>query len=119
MATYSVRYPSNDFPYGDCAVDWDWHFRDSWARSERQGMGSPWVPREGLDEKTYKELLKHFGLERWADEFPPDRIISISPRKLAQERREKELKHNLRKMEMTSDTIGYHARAEDHGSERR
>ena len=116
MSIYSIRYPSVDFPYGDCAVDWDWHFKNQWARSGRQGSGSAWISEEGLDEKAYKEVLKHFWLEQWAEEYPTDRIISMSPRGLAQERRKKELEHGLEKLQMTSDTLGYHINAENHGS---
>jgi len=116
MGTYSIVYPNYfDLSYEECAVDWNWHFRDKWARSKKQGPSSTWIPEEGLDTKAYEELLKHFSLEQWADEFPPEHIISMSPYELAKERRRKEEKYQLSKKVMTSDTIGYHAQAKDHG----
>ena len=90
MSTYSIRYGNVDFPYGDRALDWNWMVRDAWARSDRQGPSSPWIPQEGLDEKAHEILLAHFGIAEWAEEFPPKRIISMSPRELAGERRRRE-----------------------------
>lgn len=117
MGTYSIRYPSTDFSYGDCAVDWSWNVQDEWARSEKQGPGSPWIFEEGLDEKAYRVLLKHFGLEQYADEFPPERIVSMSPNRLAGERRKKEIEYQLPRKTMVSDTLGHYVQAEYHDSE--
>lgn len=117
MGTYSIRYPSVDFPYGDCAIDWDFIIKNQWARSERQGVGCAWIPEKELDEEAYKKLLEHFELEQWADEFPPDRVILMSPRKLADERRKKEETFRLPRIKMINNTLGDYTPAERYGSE--
>ena len=112
--TYSVVFSG---VYGSRAVDWSWKIKNKWARSEKNG--SRWTHTEGLDKRAHIELLKHFGLKWWADEYPVGRIISMNPRQLVRERREKESAHDLKKMEIKSMTLGYHARAEDHDFDRR
>jgi len=118
MGTYSVDYfpPEEDLLYLENAVDWDYHVRGQWSISGRDRSGCAWQCEKGLDTHAYKALLAHFGLEQWAEEFPPERIISMSPRELAEERRRKEETGALPKKEMASDTLGYNVRAEDHSS---
>lgn len=118
MGTYSIDYMSPDHdlhnPYGREAVDWDWIVKGEWARSEMGMPGTQWRTEKGFDAAAYKALLEHFGLEQWPDNFPPERIIFMSPGDLARARRNKEDEFQLPRKEMTSDTIGYHAKAEDH-----
>ena len=78
------------------------------------GPGTAWYPTEGLDEKAYRALLRHFGLEDYAEEFPLEKVITMSPAVLAADRREKERLHGLERKEMISDTIGSHYPAEEY-----
>jgi hypothetical protein len=106
---YSILYRDPEQgDYTQCAIDWSWHFKNQWARSEKNGPGSQWIPRPGLDEKAYQALLKHFGLENFANEFPIEKIIKMSPAKLAAARRKKEKQCGLQKKTIISDTIGHH-----------
>ncbi len=41
------------------------------------------------------DILKHFGLENFEDEFNNERILSMSPAQLVRERRKKEEEHSL------------------------
>ena len=106
--TYSISYDV------ECAVDWDWRIKGKWARSDKDGPGGVrWYTTEELDDKAYQALLKHFWLEDYADEFPMEKIISMSPEELAEARREKEKLHELEPKKMVSDTIGSHRSAEE------
>lgn len=106
--TYSILYYEEGV---QCAVDWDWRIKGKWARSDKDG--SKWYTTKGLDDKAYRALLEHFGLENYADEFPMKKIISISETKLAAARREKEKLHRLKRKKMVSATIGSHRSAEE------
>ncbi len=117
--TYSIRYndrEKGDDAYAQYAIDWSWKFQERWARSSTDGLGTRWYPQEGIDEKAYRALLQHFGLEDWADEFPPEKIITMSPAKLAADRREKERLHGLKRQEMLNSTLGdgYNQPAEEY-----
>lgn len=115
MGTYSILYEkSGQCGYVQFAIDWSWNVKNQWARSEKNGIGTVWTTFPGLDEEAYQALLKHFGLEEWANEFSPDRILSMSPQKLTAARRKKEAEYGLEKKEIRSDTLGYHALAEAH-----
>jgi hypothetical protein len=118
MGTYSVRYRVSDECDVDNAIDWNWHVKGEWSRSQRDGGSNPWLPEQGFDAEAYQALLEHFGLEQWTDEFPQERLLVTSPSELAQARRKKEDEHKLPRKTMMSDTAGYHAEAEDHTSRR-
>ncbi len=114
MGTYSVIYTRSCQDDREAnAVDWGWKVRGEWTGSNKEWTFGPWCQTK-FDEETRAGLLEHFGLESWADEFPGDRIIFMSPRELALERRSKEQKYDLPRKEMFSDTLGYHVKAEDH-----
>lgn len=104
---YSFHY---DFPENDdgteYAVDWNYYFAKKWNRSDREyGLGHQWYRHE-LDERAYTALLEHFGLSAWPDEFPLDKIQSLSPRELATARRQKEQALGLPRIEINSDRAG-------------
>ena len=108
--TYSILYDGEEEGV-QCAVDWDWRIKGKWARSDKDG--SRWYTTEGLDDKAYQALLKHFGLEDYADEFSMKKIISMSDTKLTAARREKEKLHRLEPKTMESHTLGSHRSAEE------
>ena len=112
---YSILYcdPEQD-GYTQCAIDWSWRFKNQWARSEKDGPGSQQISIEGLNKKAYQALLKHFGFETFTKEFPIEKIIKMSPAKLAKIRRQKEKIHGLQKKMMISDTLGCHIPAENY-----
>jgi len=64
-------------------------------------------------DEAYQALLGHFGLEQWKEEFPPEKIINISPAKLAAARREKERLCGLERRKMMSGTLGDYRPAEE------
>lgn len=108
MSTFSIRYyNSSDGPqYGESAIDWNWMIKNAWARSQRDGLGNRWQPEEGLDEKAYEALLRHFGLEQQETELPLERVITMSPSTLADRRRQMEQKLGLPKKVIANDTLG-------------
>ena len=116
MGTYSIVYYCEEGgnPNAQFAADWDWNVKGEWARSEKDGPGTAWITYTGLDEKAYQAILRHFDLEKWAEEFPIDRLIFMSPKELAVARRKKESECGLERKEMRSDTLGYHTLAEMH-----
>lgn len=61
------------------AVDWDWRFKRQWAQSVQEGLGTRWETEKGLDKEAYLALIQHFGLERWKEEFPVEKVITMSP----------------------------------------
>jgi len=119
--TYSIRYERAD-THDTCALDWDWEKKGQWAASVQEGVrwylchdDSDEEIRKKSDEEMRTALLKHFGLTEWADEFPFEEIKYKSPSQLAAARRQKEEKFNLKaRVEMESDTVGHHVKAEDH-----
>jgi len=68
------------------------------------------------DECACRALLKHFGLEDWTDEFPPEKIKTMSPAELTAHRREKERLYGLKQKEMLNSTLGdgYNQPAEEY-----
>lgn len=116
--TYSIHYDGDAY---QCSVDWNWKTLertlektpDQWARSDQDGPGGAWQTIKGLDNKAYRALLEHFGLEDYADEFPMEKVIFMSPAELAAARREKEKLHELEPKKMVSDTLGDHRSAEE------
>ena len=111
LETYSILYDGGEERV-QCAVDWDWRIKGKWARSDKDVSGA-WYTTEGLDDKAYQALLKHFGLEDYADEFPMEKVISMNPAELAAARRKKEESYALKQKIMVSDTIGSHRSAEE------
>jgi hypothetical protein len=91
------------------AIDWNWNllYPRRWTHSIQE-YGSPhWYSSEQFTDRDYEVLLEHFGLEDWADEFPPQKIITMSPAKLAAARREKERLFGLERKVMLNSTLGY------------
>jgi len=114
MNAYSVNYEEHANFHDDStcfSVDWNWKVRVKWARSVKEG--NSWQVIIGLSRKSYEALLEHFGLEEYADEFPIEKIISISPARLVAARRAKEETHGFDKKTVVSDTLGDHRPAEE------
>lgn len=112
--TYSIHYLREG--YETRALDWNWREPDVWAASCLEYAASSWYLIKESPEKIRSALLAHFFLTDWEDEFPLERIVQMSPRQLAAERRKKEAAEptHLLPVEMKSDTLGYHVNAEDH-----
>jgi len=117
--TYSISYDGDAY---QCAADWNWRrilgktlekTPDQWARSDKDGPGNRWYTTEGLDNNAYQALLKHFWLEDYADEFPIEKVIFMSPAELAAARRKKEELYMLERKVMVN-TIGEHRPAEEY-----
>lgn len=110
--TYSILYSAEgDIFFTEHAIDWCWLIPRRWTTSDKE-VGSGWYPKEGLDNTAYLALLKHFGLEDYTDEFPLEKVISMSPAELAACRREKELILGLGFKEIFSHRMGDHRPAE-------
>ena len=57
--------------------------------------------------------MPQIGIFTRKEEFPPEKIITMSPAKLAAERRKKERKYGLERKEMGSGTVVYPLKAEE------
>ena len=114
LGAYSVLYQRNDDPGILYAVDWDWGAHRRWSSSEKDNGGIRWDPIGTFDRNAYEALLKHFGFENWAEEFPPEKVVTMRPKELAAERRKKERESCLPRLEMISNTIGAHVSAEEY-----
>lgn len=110
---FSVKYFNPDYPDETWSVDWDWEFPRTWGRSWRTQYTLHWHPEPGLDEHARKAILEKFGLLEWEEEFPLERLQTMSPAELVKIRREKEKKHNLPYLEVLSDTMGDRRPAEE------
>ncbi|MEM7819390.1 MAG: hypothetical protein QXD48_01010 [Candidatus Aenigmatarchaeota archaeon] len=106
-------WEEGDNIFTEYAVDWNYAVPGQWSRSQKDYLGTRWYIIEGLDYKAYQALLKHFGLEDYADEFPVERIITMSLKRLVEERRKKEKLYGLNRKEVFSDTLGDHSPAEN------
>lgn len=114
---YSIYYLREG--YETRALDWGWREKGIWTASYCEGLTVNWAPFDEERERIRRALLKHFWLENWEDEFSYERIVKMSPRELAKERRSREAEDpkHLLKVVMISDTLGYHIEAEDHPDE--
>ena len=110
--TYSIQYAEE----GNLvkALDWCWLKKGRWALSCQEDR--LWSLEREDPEVIRSVLLEHFWLGDWKDEFPFERIVTMSPRALAMERRKKEAREPrfLLPVEMKSETAGYMVNAEDH-----
>jgi hypothetical protein len=113
---FSVKYYRPDYIDEIWAADWDyWKTRRQWSRSWRSVDDRIcWHPEPGLDGWAYMAILEKFGLKDWKGEYPLERIIFMSPLQLARERRKKESKNNLPRLEIISDTLGDPRPAEEY-----
>lgn len=119
--TYSIHYCIGD-ESDPHALDWGWvqhhgslkHWTASRRCSSIQWEVIQWEVFEEDLLMMHEVLLKHFGLTDWEDEFPPEKIVLLSPRQLAFARRAKEDEFDLEHHRIKSDTVGYHVHAEDH-----
>lgn len=117
MSTYSIRYsdPERDVFCTERALDWNWLVKGRWACSEKE-IGSGWYPTGGgggmLNDREYQDLLEHFALEDYRDEFPLEKVILMSPAELVAHRREKEEKYGLARKEIVNQRLGDHQPAE-------
>ena len=112
--TYSIYYtpPVGADGYVTYALDFDFFKRGQWAPSQKDS--ERWFPSSERPETIHDVLLNHFGLKKWKEEFPLQRILTMSPCSLAVARRKKERELNLQQKKMVSDTVGYHVSADDH-----
>lgn len=108
--TFSLHYPDR---YGLRAVDWDYLTPRQWSRSFREYYSVRWEPCAGIDNHEYTYLLGRFGLSEWEHELPLERVIGMSPTEIMTVRREKEISLNLPRLEVKSDTCGFHVFAEE------
>jgi hypothetical protein len=107
--TYSINYDRDDTDgYITNAVDWN-ETTGTWKRSEKEGV--QWLPAGDIDKPAYDAILDHFGLSNCANDFPPHKLVEMSPEELGEARRDLEGKiRGLPKQEIVSDTIGDHIR---------
>ena len=122
--TYSIYYSRRNNP-DEFALDWAFTLTDGtsqndgrpaerkWFTSIRDYGCARWFKHTENDEKMHEVLLDHFGLSDWKDEYPPEKLIRMSPDALAYERRKKEKEHpSLTKLTMYSDTVGFRISAD-------
>lgn len=97
------------------SLDWSWKINGEWTLSSKEYFGTRWdfdgrlftgSPHE-ISACAHHALLAHFGLEKWTDQFPIEKICKMSPEELLTARREKEKQYNLERMEVYNNTIGY------------
>ncbi len=112
LGTYSIEY--SGIPYTINVVDWGWIVKGKWGRSDKELVGQ-WSTTPGLDEKALEVLLKHFGLQDFAGEFPLEKVMTMSPATLIAARREKERIHGLERIEPKNVALndGYGHSAEE------
>jgi hypothetical protein len=112
--TYSISRECTRFGSAR-AIDWNWgEHANAWSLSEMDGQ--QWVSGRLLTESELPELLSHFALDTWADEFPLERVITRPPRDLAVLRRAKEYEFDLSVHMARSDTLGHHIPALEHAA---
>jgi len=111
--TYSIIYT---FPQSATteAADWSWLWPEEWTHSTKEHCDVQWFANRQFNDRDYQAVLQHFGLEKWPEEFPKEKVRKMSPAKLAAARRCKEKQLGLPKKEMISDTLGSHYRAEEY-----
>ena len=111
--TYSIFYDQEESGYETRALDWN-SAKGEWVASCHEGV--KWYSHSVDSWKMRAELLSHFGLHDWDGEFPFERIVKMSPRMLAEERRAKERAKPLHLLPivMRSYTLGYRVEAENH-----
>lgn len=109
MGCYQVNFHDR---LGLRACDWGWPTNTGrWTESEHESV--QWIPNGGLTEMGRKALLKHFGLESVAAQFPLNILETISPAALLHVRRDMERKNTkLKRLEMLSDRVGDHCTPE-------
>lgn len=99
--TASALFDSDTF-----SADWNCWTAGQWAISSTEN-NRIWYYESGLDKTGRNALLEHFGLAQWADEFPLEKMISMSPAVLIAARREKETAHDLPRLKVVTDSFGH------------
>lgn len=82
---------------GRWALDWDFEYKNQWGMSFL-GFGATRWEFFKITKTGYSELLKHFGLLEWSEEFPLDGILTMSPAALTAERKTREKKYGFLRM---------------------
>ena len=105
---FSILYtPKEGDLYSQYAADWNWSGDSTWNRSYREGM--TWSFLEGLDEDAYMAILDRFGLSKFRNELPIEKVRRMSPVELIKYRKSKRKEiPGLPEITVRSDTLGYH-----------
>lgn len=85
---------------GRWALDWNFKYKDQWSMSFLEFGATCWEFYRGITKIGYSELLKHFGLLQWSEEFPLGVILTMSPAALTLERRSREKKYAIMRMDI-------------------
>ena len=101
---FSVKYDDPFFNTRMWAADWDHWCPRRWAMSWSLGSAI-WHPVRDFNGRAYKAVLKKFGLEKWAKDFPREKVETMSPAELIAERRKREAEYRLPALEVTTDNI--------------
>jgi len=115
IGVFSVNFftENDDATY---ALDWSWQITGEWTLSSKEYFGTRWNfdgrlfngLQHAIAVYAHRALLAHFGLEKWSDQFPLEKISTMSPEELLTARREKEKLYALERMEVYNDTLGFH-----------
>lgn len=80
----------------------EWTRENGWTRWEKVSV--LWCEDcFDFDSQARRDLLRHFHLEEWQEEFPWERIFSMSPAQLEMARRSKEQQHRLPRADIFRD----------------
>lgn len=85
---------------GRWALDWNFIYKDQWSMSFLEFDATRWEFYRDITKTGYSELLKHFGLLQWSEEFPLDGILTMSPAALTAECRSREKKYAILRMDI-------------------
>src|SRR4051812_11055788 len=81
--------------------DWRWPDKETaaWSQSDKEmSDGAGWSQPSPLTEEGRVEILSHFGLDQYENEFLLDRLLHMSPHDLLIARRDLERQHSLAAM---------------------
>ena len=109
--TFSLHF-SEPEKCGTAALDWELCGR-RWSTSFREHYSVSWELSDIFDQKAYAWLLERFGLEQWQHELPIHRVLTMSPKELILERRTREEKFGMPRIDVISDTTCFHVLAEE------
>jgi len=115
VATFSLLYTKEEA--GIYAIDWNWQYRNQWTCSEKEGLN--WYPVEDSSREAYQTIIEKFGLEDYREELSVEKVLAMNPLELILVRREKEKLFKLETMQVVSDTVGNHIKADNFGKTKR
>ena len=84
---YSIMYHRRTFPGTVFSLDWDGQ-AGKWLHYEKEDMEVRWYHYK-IDRTAYYAFLDHFGLDRWQNELPMEKVFVAGGRDLSPSEAEK------------------------------